>query len=203
LPLLSILVCSVLTRRRLLNRLLDALGPQLTDETELRVDLDNARAAIGEKRNRLLDGSSGQFLCFFDDDDLPAPDYVARLTAAIRSNPAVDCIGFRVRRFEGKKLAGIATHTINNGWQWTERPLGDGWEYLRSPNHLTPIRRDIAQAVRFKPVNIGEDRDYAHRLMLGGHLKTETFIDAPLYDYLLRDHPERTGEIVHPRRWVE
>jgi len=222
--LLSILICSLETRQNLLDRLLKHLKVQATPDVEIVTDVDNGEVAIGAKRNRLLSRSVGRYLCFFDDDDLPAPDYVSRLRGAIKQGP--DCVGFYVRRlqrpFPGHpfKLIGIGKHTIENGWQPTEKPMGavdvrrfatdqegdDLFWFIRPPNHLTPVRREIALATRFPEKNIGEDRDYATSMMLNGLLKTEVFIDGePMYDYLLRDHSERNlaGEVVHPERWVK
>lgn len=224
--LLSILVCTIPSRRKFLSRLMAALEPQLTPDVQVITDGDDAPITRGAKRQRMLQADNSEYVCYFDDDDIPSTDYVARITTALVHRP--DCVGFDVRRMQKRnpgepfRCVGIARHTIDpkrtpgptkeNLWQWDEVPMDlsgirmysthpetDMWWFRRTPNHLNPIRRELAMKVGFPDRHYGEDRDYGTALLLGGHLKHEIFVDGPpMYEYLLRDESERAmdGELV-------
>ncbi len=104
-------------------------------------------------------------------------------------------VGFRVGRFQNDEFWLDAIHTITNE---IEGQIGCGPKarIMRWPNHLNPVKREHALAIRFLEISIGEDRDYAKRLR--PLLKTEEFMDARLYNYLLRSNEQREGERVHP-----
>jgi hypothetical protein len=48
------------------------------------------------------------------------------------------------------------------------------------------MQRDISRQLRFVPIPEVEDRDFAERLKASGLLKSEAFVDAVLYSYLMR-----------------
>jgi len=52
----------------------------------------------------------------------------------------------------------------------------------RLPNHLCPVKRDIALACMFTDKNFGEDFDYAEKINL--LIKNEYHIKEKLYFYL-------------------
>lgn len=66
---LSILIPTVPRRKAHLERLLATLEPQLTDEVELLVLMDNKKSLIGSKRQKMIDISQGEYIVFIDDDD--------------------------------------------------------------------------------------------------------------------------------------
>jgi hypothetical protein len=170
------------------------LQPQLVDGVEIITSLDDGDRTIGWKRNQLCREASGEYQAHVDDDDLPSPDYVAKVVEALDEKP--DCVGFKVRRFvDGVQPNNdIAIHSIRNpAYSFEDR---DGLRtYLRPANHLCPVRSELARRVGFKDKNWGEDQDYATRLR--PLLKTEVFIDAFLYDYLFRTPWSRTREKIN------
>ena len=104
---LSILICTIIERKNLLNRLLNILNKQKTDDVEVLVESDNKQISIGEKRNKLLNKAVGDYVAFIDDDDLVSDDYVKKVLQAIESKP--DCCGmeglvFFQRKKEVKKF---------------------------------------------------------------------------------------------------
>lgn len=178
-PALSILILSIDSRAELLARLLSKLQPQLTDNTELLTLIDNGERSIGAKRNELLLRARGRYVCFIDDDDLVADDYVAALLGAAQLDP--DTIGFRLRYSIDGVFDADALHTIRNA-KW-ETVNHDGAKvYLRTPNHLNPVRRSIALAHPFPEINHGEDHDYSNQIK--PHIRTEVYIDRVMYHYL-------------------
>jgi hypothetical protein len=78
-----------------------------------------------------------------------------------------------------------------NGQEWRH-----GHVYERTPNHLNPTKAEIVRRVPYAGINFGEDRDYAERLR--PMLKTEVFIDAPLYVYEFRT--QRGQEKTHLKK---
>ena len=172
---LSILICSLESRKEKLKILLDILEKQKTDEIEIVIDCDNGEKKVGKKRNDLLDVSRGGYISFIDDDDVVSEDYVSLILQALSGNP--DCVGIKGALVNGDKFNGIFIHTIDcMGW------VDAGKMYYRCPNHLNPVRRSLAIKAGF-PDNLsyGEDRVYSERLFK--LLKSEVFVDEFLYFY--------------------
>ncbi|MBD3255153.1 MAG: glycosyltransferase, partial [Candidatus Lokiarchaeota archaeon] len=171
---LSILICSLTTRQKLLQRLLYRLRPQLTDEIEIIYELDHGQMEIGVKRNRLLRKATGKYISFVDDDDLVSYHYIHKILKAIESGP--DCCGI-TGIMTGGKYPGKFVHSLKYN-KWYRK----GDTYYRPPNHLNPVLRTKALKVGFPPVNKGEDRTFSERIK--SSLKSEKFIKAPIYFYL-------------------
>ena len=74
---LSILILSIPSRIKQLEALLEKLENQFDDDrVEILVMLDNKSFHIYEKRNELLNMARGEYLCFLDDDDNVADNYI-------------------------------------------------------------------------------------------------------------------------------
>jgi glycosyltransferase involved in cell wall biosynthesis len=136
---------------------------------------DDGKIPTGEKRNMLLDMAKGKYVVFVDDDDVVSPDYLPQIVKALLLNP--DAIGFKgyittngTRKMEWR---------ISVKYKYEQR----NGIYYRYNNHLSPIRREIAQKIRYKPIYHGEDADYAKRLHEAKLVKHEIFIDKFLYHY--------------------
>lgn len=142
---------------------------------------DNKEMSVGIKRQKLLEQMAcGQWICFFDDDDWPMPNYLQLVVNAIQT-PGVDCIG----------INGIMTTNGKNQQRWCHR-LGYRWEegyaakrrgfdYLRPIIHFNPVLREKALQAGFIDLRFGEDRDYADRL--NKLLTREYYIHEPLFHY--------------------
>ena len=61
--------------------------------------------------------------------------------------------------------------------------------YYRPPNHLNPMKREIAIQFKFPEQYHGEDLCWAMALAQSGLLKTEETITEPYYFYLCSDNP--------------
>lgn len=179
--LLSILICTLEDRKEEFGKLYTELNRQadlFPSEVEVLFECDNRQIPTGKKRNILIDRAIGKYIAFVDDDDWIAPEYVNFILDAAKKNP--DCIGIKgIINFKTKQWS-YFTHSIEcTGWY-----AGlDG--YYRTPNHLNPVLHDIAKRVRFNNIlSIGEDQDYSNRI--NKFLKTEVFIDKPIYHYWSR-----------------
>ena len=183
--LLSILVCTLEDRKTYLDKLIGNLEHQLKgheDTVELLIESDKGQLSIGEKRNDLLDKAKGEYIAFVDDDDIVAPNYVDLILKAIQSKP--DVVGMNLIMTTNGLKAERSFHTIKFD-RWFDRAcsLMQGHRvYFRNPNHLNPVRRELALKVKFPAINMKEDRDYSSRLY--PLLKTEVFIEQPIYFYL-------------------
>lgn len=172
---LSVLICHIPERHRLLDRLLALLEPQKQHLIE--VIVDDGGGSIGVKRNRLLDKANGQYVAFVDDDDLVSDDYAESVCSMIAmSNP--DCVG----------IVGLVIQPGKDTWTFRHSISVDRWckdkerhIYFRCPNHLNPIKASIAKSIRFPDISHGEDRDWSERIR--PYLKTEEFIEHPIYFY--------------------
>lgn len=180
--LLSILICSLHSREASLATLLRNLKDQECPEVEVLVEVDSGEMTIGEKRNLLLDRSRGEYVCFIDDDDCVPADYVSAILKALTTRP--DCVGFMVAFSQNGIDRGHAIHSLRFDRYGQRRLQGRKMEYERTPNHLNPVRRELAMQVRFPDASWREDTDYAERLR--PMLKSEVFIDRVLYHYLYR-----------------
>lgn len=175
---LSVLICSLESRKVARTALLASLDKQRKGVgvgVEILTSVDGGQAPIGHKRNVLLGAATGEYACFVDDDDTVAPNYLQLLTDACCSN--LDCVGIVGEiLWQGKKRR--FTHSIRH-----DKYHATTDEFFRPPNHLNPIRTSIAKAYKFPELDFGEDFDWAMQLVKAKALKTEQFVDQPLYFY--------------------
>jgi glycosyltransferase involved in cell wall biosynthesis len=175
---LSILIPTIKKREMFFNDLMANLLEQIgNSDVEILVDKSETDS-IGTKRNELLRGASGEYVCFFDDDDLPGKDYISTLLEAIEINP--DCVSLRGIMTTNGSNPEIFEHSLKyKSWRTTNNKI----KYERYPNHLNCIRADIAKQFKFPEINHGEDYDWSKRLHESGLLKTEYYTDKILYYY--------------------
>jgi hypothetical protein len=179
--LLSILIPSLYEREEsfsfIYNKLLkqiEILG--LQDSIEILVEKDNRKLSIGEKRNLLVERASSKYVVFVDDDDDVSDNYVNSIYNALQGNP--DCVGIiGIITFNGKTPKKFY-HSINYTSYFDKNN-----EYFRPPNHLNPIRKDLAEQFKFPTINFSEDTNFAMSLCRSGLLKIENFIEEPIYYY--------------------
>lgn len=172
---LSILIATMPSRQKLFYSLLDTLNYQ--KETILGVEiLSDATLSynIGIKRNSLLSRAKGEYIVFIDDDDEISPNYISQILNACSFKP--DCIG----------INGTITTDGKDERQWfISKDYGKWYThngmYFRTPNHISPVKREIALQAGFPEIAFAEDYEYSMRLL--PLLKTEYTIGEPLYKY--------------------
>jgi glycosyltransferase involved in cell wall biosynthesis len=175
-PRLSILICHMPKRGRLLRELLGCLLPQAGKQS-IEILIDAGDGTTGSKRNRLLDVAAGDYLCFVDDDDLVSGDYVRRILLAIESGP--DVVGMEGERVDARARERFR-HSIRYR-EWVNHGTYPHRSFDRNPNHLNPVRRELALLARFPDKTWGEDRDYSARLL--PLLNSEVYLPEPIYVY--------------------
>ena len=177
---LSILICTMPHRAEMFCALYNKLKYQtLCCKDPMQVQLlwdDDAKITSGEKRNNLLNKAKGDFIVFVDDDDDVDDNYVQEILQTIIDNPNIDCIGMRGWiTFDGIKSKDWSISIEHKYWHETEEM------YLRTPNHISPVRRIIALLAKFPNITYGEDMEYSKRIL--PMCKKEVCIEKPLYHY--------------------
>ena len=142
---------------------------------------DNREMSIGLKRNKLMEMAVGDYIAFIDDDDEIGNDYFGQVLGGIEKEQP-DVIGLmgvmRWQKSRTKVVNHRFFHTIKNA-RWWQSSRG----YERPPNHLNPIRRDVAIQFPFEDLNHGEDKDWSLRIAEAGVLKREVMVNQPIYYY--------------------
>ena len=181
---LSILICTVPSRvNEYLPKLIDRLLPQATKDVEILWLGDNKQRSVGKKRNDLLDLAQGEYVTFIDDDDMVSEDYVSELLNAIRGG--ADVINFNVMCSVNGGEYKRVDYNVN-----FKRDYDTAEAYKRLPNHIMCSKRILAQTARFPEINMSEDAQYAKKLKL--LIKTQTFIEKPLYWYTFSHQTSET-----------
>ncbi len=173
---LSVLICTIPERKNSFTNLFWELNKQAMGNSVQIVydDAPRGTITIGAKRNLLLNKAMGDYVCFVDDDDKISPCYIEEILKATELNP--DCIGFEIScDMDGVKSIAASS----NKYEWTENV--DGYRYVRSIYHKTPVKRDIALQCMFPDKSFQEDYEYSMRLK--PFLKNEVFIKKVLYYY--------------------
>lgn len=173
---LSILIATIPSRLDMLDDLMLNLNIQtdrLDDLVEVIID-PVVQYNIGTKRNKLLEKSKGEYVVFIDDDDHVAYNYVRLILDACEEGS--DCIG----------ISGTMTTNGKNEAQWHISKDYGSWYtenniHYRTPNHISPVRRELALMAGFPPIKFGEDSEYSMRLL--PMLSTETKIEGNIYWY--------------------
>lgn len=184
--LLSILICTLDNRVDYFNRLAKIIGPQLNKfkNVEVLVAKDNGEDSIGSKRNQLLANCSGEYVVFVDDDDVVSDDYVEQILKALETKP--DVVGIHLLHYEDGQHKGLTYHSLkyNSWWDEQNKENPNLRNYYRNPNHLNPVKKMHAIRTMFPSINMGEDKEYSKNLLK--YLKTESYIEKPIYTYLFR-----------------
>lgn len=157
---LSILICTLPTRRTMFNALLKELQGQAR-RVSIRVEIlsdDHLTDSIGIKRTRLVNRAQGKYCCFVDDDDRVSSNYISLLVPGIQGN--YDCIALNGVMYTDGINPRPFYHSIKYGGQWYEDAQG----YYRYPNHLNCMLSYIMKFVGFQDKSYGEDFDFSKKL---------------------------------------
>lgn len=180
---LSILIPTLPERAHLLQRVISLIGNY--PEVEILTDSRGREVTTGEKRNALIDRAQGIYTMFQDDDDWPQKDMVNHILTQIQLNPGVDCVTYEGwMETDGKNRV---DWIIKHGERYEARMGADGiTRYYRWPNHLVPMKKTIAQAVKFEHIWQGEDFRWSKQINDLKLIKTSVHIPIKLYFYDFR-----------------
>lgn len=182
---LNILIPTIVGREILYRDLRDKLELQITSDVEIITLKDDKEVSIGTKRQMLLESSNSEYVVFIDDDDTVSEDYVTEVLKALESKP--DCVGFEIECYG---TAGKTASASNKYDKWAENV--NGFDYVRTPYHKIPIKREIALQIGFKDMRYAEDYDFSLRLKESGLIKDEVYIPKVLYYYMYKYENPKT-----------
>jgi hypothetical protein len=185
---LSILIPTLPARIELYYSIIQNLNNQIIlNNLQNRVQIlsicDTKDISVGEKRNMLLRMSNGRYVCFIDDDDKVASDYVIKIINAIQSG--ADVITFCGDYVENGINTPFSISMVHRG------NFNEHNNFYRLPNHLCPVKREIALSCLFSDKNFGEDSDYSERI--NNHIKNEFHIQEKLYFYMYNSNTSQTA----------
>ena len=179
---LSILIPTIPKRSGLLRRLLTILNAQKTDEVEIITNSDDGRKSIGRKRNELLEAAKGEYVVFIDDDDEVTKDYIPLILQAIKKKPDVVCFnGWMTTNGQQRK-----DFYFSLNYPYSQVELKGKFVYLRYPNHLCPMRRELVQKIPFDNISLFEDFNWATTIHKQQILKKQVIIPDFIYHYQYR-----------------
>lgn len=178
---LSILILSIPSRAEYLSNILAILSAQKRDNVELLINSNEG--SVGKKRNQILKKATGDYVCFVDDDDEIADNYIELIMNALKSNPT-HCSLKGVYTFNGQTPEFFEHSNIYTEYKTTNNEI----KYERYPNHLNVIRRDLALKATFPDTDFGEDTNWATQLKVIGDLTNEAYIPEVLYYYKYRSN---------------
>lgn len=165
------------TRRHFFGRLMIELLNQIGDLPIVLRANDDTDCSIGVKRQRMMDRVATPYMSFFDDDDLPGPNYIARVMEGIAMD--VDCCSLHgIITTDGKEPKHFY-HSI----QYTEMFERDN-AYYRPIMHINCIKTELAKQCVFPDWQRSEDSNFCFQLRDKGLLKTEHRIPEVIYNYL-------------------
>jgi hypothetical protein len=183
-PVLSILICTLDERLNQFNYLYNKLKRQVdsgySKSVEILYHRDNRLMKVGDKRNSLINNAKGKYVCFIDDDDDVSDDYISVLIKGCNENK--DCVGMVGQITINGQSPKQFVHSLRYNEYFEKDNV-----YYRPPNHLNPIKKNIAKQFMFDKINYGEDTDWAMRICKSKILKTESFFDKPIYFYKFVD----------------
>lgn len=138
------------------------------------------RISIGEKRNRLIEASSGEIVAHFDDDDYYAPGYLERMLQHLDGHdlvklsrwfvfsPSSDCVFYwetdRQLQYHYCVQQGIPTRVV-----CTDHVNADfAKDFLWGYGFSYVFRRALWPAARFEPLPFGSDKLFVGLLQQQG-----------------------------------
>lgn len=190
-PSWSILVPTLGERRPLFERLMALLLAQAEQHGErVRVIgwFNNGSPSLPKIRQAMVKAVTTDYLCFFDDDDLPSPFYVDQVLTALDQKP--DYVGFQVQCYSNGRPIAVAYHSLEHR-RWRNLP----GRFERDISHINPIRSVLARQADFSLTRSGgaEDRAWADQLRRSRTVRTQVVIDRILYHYLQVTPDHATG----------
>lgn len=144
--------------------------------------------SIGKKREDLLKRAEGKYLCFLDDDEAIAPNYVETLVRLCQRDADV-CTFRNISRMENYWcLVDMSIYYPND--QATPQAT-----VRRKPWHICPVRSYYAKLHSFPDSSYGEDFDWMNKVL--EHCTTEAKSEAVIHEYRHGKHSEADKIVNH------
>lgn len=178
----EILVATIPHRHAKLVTLLAEIGRQQEElfgpgETPVGVLLyrDNLEVTYAGKNQALTHAATAEYVSCLDDDDWPAPGFLAWIWRALASRP--DYVGFPVLWTRNGTPQLPVTHSLACGG-WENKPD----RLYRDIAQFNPIRRELALEGTWAGAD-GPDRNWANGVRASGRCVTQEWIPEVMYHY--------------------
>jgi len=138
--------------------------------------------SIGKKREALVRRAEGRYLCFLDDDDSIAKNYLETILRLCQQD--ADVITFR----NFSRLASywmVVDMSLNH--EVNEEATPDAM-VCRRPWHTCPVKSVYAKIHQFSDTNYGEDWEWFEQVLK--HCQTEAKTNAIIHEYHHGIHSE-------------
>lgn len=191
---LSILIPTIPERGQMFTKLYNELHKQLEymqtfhpslGHIEILVNDDKryleGGPSIGKKREELVKRAEGKYLCFLDDDDSIAGNYLETLVRLCQMDADV-CTFKNISML--KDYWCIIDMSIN----YPNDQASPDFVVRRKPWHINPVRSVFAKLHSFTDTNYGEDWAWFEQVLQ--HCKTEAKTEAVIHKYSHGDHSE-------------
>jgi len=182
---LSILIPTLPERERYLCEMLMNLNSQivknnLVGKVQIITDDRGREITTGQKRNELISQAKGKYIWQVDDDDFIFDYAINEIVNAASKNPDVIVFnGFMTTNGDCKVTFELR---LGHGYEAVYR---EGKEhYLRFPNHIVPMKKELIKDIKFENLSFGEDYKWAKQINDLGLLKTQEIIDKDIYHYI-------------------
>jgi len=148
---------------------------------EVLVNADGGEKSTGRKRNELLQQAKGKYVVAVDDDDRVSERYIVELLEAAKSD--ADC--FSISGYMWTNGSNRRDWHISKNYDYCTKQNQQGEDvFYRFPNHIAPIKRQIAAQFEFPDKYQFEDFEWASKIKASGLIKTEYRIEyVPMYIY--------------------
>lgn len=195
----QILICTQPSRTEMLQQLFSILQPQLNalglhrfGEVEVLIDNNtHDPSRIGDDRESLRQKADAEYISFLDDDDLISPTFVSEILPLL---DGVHQVGFPVKMFDDKQPILDAYLSLQHK-NWHNDCNG----FYRDLSHICPMRRELALAAPMAG-GFGEDARWAADMRKLAIVKTEHYIQEPMYYYLIRSKKNDAKDARDPWR---
>lgn len=138
--------------------------------------------SIGKKREALVQKAEGAYLCFLDDDDSIAPNYLQELIALCKKRRDV-CTFSNISKLDNFWM--IVDMSLNN----PVNEQGTNGIVKRKPWHICPVKSQYAKLHSFEDINYGEDWKWFEQVL--SHCRTEAHTTSILHQY---NYSSKTSE---------
>jgi glycosyltransferase involved in cell wall biosynthesis len=193
--LLSILTPTIPKRRKMFNALYTKLYVQqakmkeVFPEATVELQYDDSKPylqgglSIGKKRESLVQWANGKYLCFLDDDEDIAPNYLETLIILCLKDK--DICTFRNISKLGNHYWTIIDMSLSHPVNEDATP-----ETIvkRRPWHMCPVRSEYAKKYEFPNISYGEDWAWFEKVLT--HCKTEARSLRVIHEYRQGEHSE-------------
>jgi glycosyltransferase involved in cell wall biosynthesis len=138
--------------------------------------------SIGKKREELVKRASGKYLCFLDDDEGIAPNYLQVLIELCKKGKDV-CTFMNISKLDNFWMI------VNMSLHHKENEQGTNGIIKRLPWHICPVKSLYAKVVAFDDINYGEDWKWFEKVL--SHCRTEAHSEAVIHQY---NHSSKKSE---------